>query len=47
MKKIVLSFLALAFLAGTTFCQNKKIPLIGAQAPSFTAQTTNGNSHFP
>ena len=47
MKKLVLSFVLIAFLAGTNFAQNKKIPLIGAQAPSFTAETTNGTVTFP
>ena len=47
MKKLVLTFVSVAFLLGTVFSQSTKIPLIGSEAPSFTAQTTNGELNFP
>jgi len=47
MKKLVLTFISLAFLMGTVFSQSVKIPLIGSKAPSFTAETTNGTLNFP
>lgn len=47
MKKIVLTFVSVAFLLGTVFSQKTQIPLIGSKAPSFTAETTNGTLTFP
>jgi peroxiredoxin 2/4 len=47
MKKIALAFVSIAFVLGTVFAQNNKIPLIGSVAPSFTAETTNGTINFP
>jgi peroxiredoxin (alkyl hydroperoxide reductase subunit C) len=47
MKKLVLTFVSVAFLLATAFSQTNKIPLIGSTAPSFTAETTNGQITFP
>lgn len=47
MKKLALTFVSVAFLLGTVFSQSTKIPLIGSEAPSFTAETTNGTLSFP
>ena len=46
MKKLLLSAVALIFLATTVLSQDK-IPLIGSQAPSFKAKSTNGKMTFP
>lgn len=54
MKKIVL-FVALVFSAGQLMAQEKdkeqdrnfRIPLIGEEAPSFTAESTSGTINFP
>jgi peroxiredoxin (alkyl hydroperoxide reductase subunit C) len=46
MKKVLLSAVALMFFATTVLSQDK-IPLIGSQAPSFTAKSTNGKMTFP
>ncbi len=35
------------FFCATAFTQSSKIPLIGSKAPSFTAETTNGQITFP
>ncbi len=47
MKKLVLTFGSVLFFLVTIFSQNIKIPLIGSEAPSFTAETTNGTLNFP
>jgi len=47
MKKIFLVAIVLAMVVGHSFSQENKIPLIGSQAPSFTAQSTNGKMTFP
>lgn len=47
MKKIILTTALGTFFIFTVFSQGSKIPLIGAKAPSFTAQTTNGKITFP
>lgn len=47
MKKLVLTFVSVAFFFGTVFSQKLQIPLIGSKAPSFTAETTNGTLNFP
>ena len=47
MKKLVLTFASAVFLLGIAFSQSTKIPLIGSEAPSFTAETTNGTLNFP
>ncbi|HKI88980.1 MAG TPA: redoxin domain-containing protein [Draconibacterium sp.] len=46
MKKLLLSTVAVMFFAATVLSQDK-IPLIGSQAPSFTAKSTNGKITFP
>jgi peroxiredoxin 2/4 len=47
MKKLALTFVLVAFLLSIVFSQKVQIPLIGSQAPSFTAETTNGTLNFP
>jgi peroxiredoxin (alkyl hydroperoxide reductase subunit C) len=50
MKKLVLTIVLSTILFVTLFSQNSKtpvIPLIGSKAPSFTAQSTNGEITFP
>ena len=46
MKKLVLLFF-ITLLITTVYSQNSQIPLIGAKAPSFKAQSTNGELTFP
>lgn len=47
MKKLVFTIATVALLVTTTFAQKFKIPLIGSEAPAFTAETTNGTLDFP
>ena len=48
MKTSVLTILAVVFLMGSSIAQSSsKIPLIGSKAPSFKANSTNGNLKFP
>lgn len=49
MKKLMLSLISVTFFLGTVFSQSRdnKIPLIGSEAPSFTAESTNGSVTFP
>ncbi len=50
MKKTVILLLISFFTVSILYSQNEKrttIPLIGSEAPSFTAETTNGNLNFP
>jgi len=47
MKKIFLVLVSASFFLSTSFAQGNKIPLIGSKAPSFTAQSTNGELTFP
>ena len=47
MKKFLLVFFTVTFFLTTSFAQKDRIPLIGAKAPSFTAETTNGTLTFP
>lgn len=48
MKKLVLVMVLMLFTAGLLFPQHQsRIPLIGAKAPSFTANSTYGNITFP
>ncbi len=47
MKKSMLAILAVCLLSLTTQAQNKQIPLIGSEAPSFKAMSTEGNLNFP
>ncbi len=46
MKNLALIIGAFFFLASTS-AEGNKIPLIGSKAPSFTAQSTNGEITFP
>ncbi len=47
MKKMFLAVMAIVFLASVTIAQTNEIPLIGAKAPSFKAESTNGSITFP
>lgn len=48
MKKSVSTFVMIVLFFGTLFSQTSNtIPLIGANAPSFTAESTNGKITFP
>ncbi|MCF6357533.1 MAG: redoxin domain-containing protein [Draconibacterium sp.] len=47
MKKLMLTFVVVVFVFGVATSQRNTIPLIGSQAPSFTAQSTNGKITFP
>jgi peroxiredoxin 2/4 len=46
MKKVVFTFLIVLF-AISTWSKNKKLPLLGDKAPSFTENSTNGILNFP
>jgi peroxiredoxin (alkyl hydroperoxide reductase subunit C) len=47
MKKTLLSTVLFLLALGLLTAQENAYPLIGATAPSFTANTTNGKIHFP
>lgn len=47
MKKISVSLLLAMCLAMSSLAQTNQIPLIGAKAPAFKAQTTQGELNFP
>ena len=47
MKKIIFIFIFVNFIIGINYSQNIKIPTIGSRAPSFTANSTNGEITFP
>jgi peroxiredoxin (alkyl hydroperoxide reductase subunit C) len=48
LKTSVLTVLAVVLFIGSSFSQDgSKIPLIGSKAPSFKANSTNGNLTFP
>lgn len=47
MKKLLLIFVFATFIIGTIYSQKIKIPTIGSKAPSFTANSTNGEITFP
>ena len=47
MKNLMLAALLIVLVSGVTNAQKNTIPLIGAEAPSFTAQSTNGKMTFP
>lgn len=47
MKSLLLVFVLSTLLIGTVNSQEVKIPLIGSDAPSFTAISTNGELNFP
>jgi len=45
--KTLSSLFVIVLIAGTLFAQNNKIPLIGSEAPSFKALSTQGEMTFP
>lgn len=47
MKKLMLTVVALVLIIGVSNAQSNQIPLIGAKAPSFKAQSTDGKITFP
>jgi Peroxiredoxin len=47
MKKVLITLISALFFLTTGFAQHYQIPLIGSQAPAFTAETTNGTLNFP
>lgn len=47
MKKLFATTLFSVVICAMSFSQSNKIPLIGAKAPSFTAESTNGQITFP
>ena len=47
MKHSIFAFMALFIIALGASAQNKQIPLIGSEAPSFKAMSTQGNINFP
>lgn len=47
MKKLMLTFFVAVLFVGLTTAQKNQIPLIGSQAPSFTAKSTDGKITFP
>ncbi len=48
MKTAALTIIAIVLFVGNSFSQSSsKIPLIGSKAPSFTANSTNGELKFP
>lgn len=47
MKRLLLTWLVSVVFLGVLFAQEVKIPLIGSKAPSFTANSTNGEITFP
>ena len=47
MKKLFLSTALFFFLVGQMSAQDIAVPLLGADAPSFTAMSTNGKINFP
>lgn len=46
-KKLFLTITAAIFIFGSALAEGNKIPLIGAKAPSFTANSTMGKVTFP
>jgi peroxiredoxin (alkyl hydroperoxide reductase subunit C) len=47
MKKLFVTFAMAAFIIISAAAEGNKIPLIGSKAPSFTAESTNGEITFP
>ena len=47
MKNIIFFLIATLFSASLIFAQESNIPMLGDNAPEFTAETTNGTIHFP
>lgn len=47
MKTKMIALVLTFFLFGSVYSQDQSIPLIGAKAPSFTAESTNGTLTFP
>ena len=47
MKKTFATFVMAVFILGNAAARENKIPLIGSEAPSFTAQSTSGEITFP
>ncbi|WP_340113707.1 redoxin domain-containing protein [Maribellus mangrovi] len=47
MKQLMLAIAAVIFITVGSTAQNNQIPLIGSEAPSFKAMSTNGKINFP
>lgn len=47
MKRLMLSVMAATLIAGMVIAQDNQIPLIGAKAPKFRANSTHGEITFP
>ena len=47
MKRLLLTWLVGLMFLGVLYAQEVRIPLIGSKAPSFTANSTNGEITFP
>jgi len=47
MKRIMLTLLACTLITGMIMAEGNKIPLIGSKAPSFSANSTQGDIKFP
>ncbi|MGE5394126.1 MAG: redoxin domain-containing protein [Candidatus Saccharibacteria bacterium] len=47
MKRLLLTWFVNFLFLGVLYAQEAKIPLIGSKAPSFTANSTNGEITFP
>lgn len=47
MKSLITTTLFILVICATSFSQTNRIPLIGSKAPTFTAESTNGQITFP
>lgn len=47
MKRIMLTLVACTLITGVIFAEGNKIPLIGSKAPTFSANSTQGDIKFP
>jgi len=47
MKKVIIVLISVLCFVNFGFSQHYMIPLIGSQAPAFSAETTNGTLNFP